>query len=171
MGEMVEARPYFRRAAAVFERLQHPNLPRPYLNLASTCSGTPADADLDSALYYCDRGLVAAERVGDISILAAAYSMKSQVLMAMGQPDAALASLQKAIEVAREVKNLFIETMLKSTLARMMFDQAKRRRRSLWGSDGQRGWGAWKHRRMPRSTSLYTTGMRAGMTRRWRCSN
>ncbi|MBK6341973.1 MAG: hypothetical protein IPF41_05115 [Flavobacteriales bacterium] len=51
--------------------------------------------------------------------------MKSQVLMAMGQPDAALASLQKAIEVAREVKNLFIETMLKSTLARMMFDQGK----------------------------------------------
>ena len=125
MGEMVEARPYFRRAAAVFERLQHPNLPRPYLNLASTYSSTPADADLDSALYYCDKGLVAAERVGDISILAAAYSMKSQVLMAMGQPDAALASLQKAIEVAREVKNLFIETMLKSTLARMMFDQGK----------------------------------------------
>jgi adenylate cyclase len=133
MNEQVEARPYFSRAAAVFERLQHPNLPRPYLNLASTYSINPAGRD--SALYYCNKALVAAERVGDISMLTAAYTMKSDVLMVMGQPDAAVASLQKAIEVARDVKNLFIESMLKGTLARMRFNQGNTAQAIMLGEE------------------------------------
>ena len=119
MGETEQARPYFRRAAAIFERTRSGNLPRPYFNLANSFAG----GDADSALYYNNRALAAAESVDDGAMLMGAYQQRSNILMSAGLPDSAMACIRKAMDVARSVKNLAMELNVKGTMARMQFEQ------------------------------------------------
>ncbi|MBL8012198.1 MAG: tetratricopeptide repeat protein [Flavobacteriales bacterium] len=119
MGEPVEARPYFRRAAVIFERIRSGNLPRPYYNLA----GGYAGSNMDSALYYNTRAQQAAESIGDGSMLMGAYQQRSNMLLTAGMPDSAMACLRMAMDVALRVKNRAIELTIKGTMARMRFDE------------------------------------------------
>lgn len=119
MGEQEQARPYFRKAAAIFERTRSGNLPRPYFNLSSTFAGV----DADSALYYNNQALAAAASIGDGVMLMGAYQQRSNILMTAGLPDSAMAYLIKAMDVAKSVKNLAMELTVKGTMARLQFEQ------------------------------------------------
>jgi len=119
MGEKEQARPYFRKAAAIFERTRAANMPRPYYNLASTFAGV----DADSALYYNSKALSAAVSVGDGAMLMGSYQQRSNMLLTAGLPDSAMACLRMAMDVARSVKNLAMELTVKATMARMQFEQ------------------------------------------------
>lgn len=119
MGETEQARPYFRKAAAIFERTRNGNLPRPYYNLAGTFAGV----DMDSALYYNSTALAAARSIGDEAMLMGSYEQRSSMLMTVGLPDSAMACLRMAMDAARSVKNRAMELNVKSTMARMEFEQ------------------------------------------------
>ena len=100
MGELEKSHVYFHKAALIFKKINHPNLPRPLLNLGSTYTAI----DRDSLNKYTDMAIEAANAIGDYSMVAAAYIVKAQDF-GSGDLDEAERCLITAMNFASKANN------------------------------------------------------------------